>query len=76
MPAATFQVTQEQTKDFASVYRINGIYIPLAPEHIQFATDWSNIVLKNFIEQCQQKAAAVKAPPAPEKSRIIMEGID
>ena len=65
MPQVAFRVQPEETKNFASVYKVHGIYIPFGPEHIQFATDWANIVLNNFIEQCQQMIG-MAMPAAPE----------
>jgi hypothetical protein len=79
------RVTVDQTCDFAEQWRYQapgttggGIWIAMEPHHVQFATDWANIVLVNFIEymaekQRQKKAAAEQPAPAPS---IVLTGAD
>jgi hypothetical protein len=43
----------------------------LPPEAAQFATDFSNVVLRNFVEMMQQQAKAQQ--PVSEK-KLIIEG--
>lgn len=56
------QVPREEAQRFSQVWRSNGIAIPLDDVHINFATDFANICLRNFVVQCQQQiAAAIQA---------------
>lgn len=67
MPAA--KVNKEETQKFSQVWNYNGVYTPVTDVQIQFATDWANIVLRNFIQQCQADVAA--ATKKAEKSILL-----
>jgi len=71
-----FKVDYTQTKGFADVYTVNGLAIPITPPYIQFATDFANIVLANFIAHAQRAAqiAAEKRVTAQDKKPLIIEG--
>jgi hypothetical protein len=66
-----FKVERKEAENFARVWNKNGITILLTPEAIDFATDFSNVVLNNFIQMCQAEAAKA----VEQKPKIIMEGI-
>lgn len=70
-----FKVEKKEAENFASVWTQKTLVI-LSPEAIQFATDFSNVVLNNFIGMCQKNAtqAAIKAAEVQPK-QIITEGI-
>jgi hypothetical protein len=53
------QVPREEAIRFSQVWRSNGIAIPLDVVHINFATDFANICLRNFVLQCQSQVAAL-----------------
>jgi hypothetical protein len=76
---ANFTITLDQTMDFAEHWTSQGMFVPLGPVEIQFATDWANIVLVNFIQQAQTAAKALKARDAVETTGIgkalILEGV-
>ena len=56
------QVTKIDTEGFSKQWTHNGLAIVLNDVHIQFATDFANIVLRNFVLQCAAQAdAAIKA---------------
>lgn len=56
------QITKEETQKFAAAWRNNGLFVSISDLYIQFATDYANVVLRSFVEQCQaQVAAAIKA---------------
>ncbi len=71
-----FKVERVEVEKFAQVWNKGGVHIILSPEAIDFAKDFSNVVLNNFIGMCQAQAtqAAAKAAEA-NKSKIITEGI-
>lgn len=52
------QVTLNDAINYSKVWTHNGIAIALTQSDCQFATDFANIVLKNFVLQC---AAQVEA---------------
>lgn len=71
MRQAIPQVSVQQTEAFSKQWNYNGVAILLNEIHIKFATDWANIVLANFVRECQIKAEqAMKAAQAP---KIITE---
>lgn len=56
------QVTKNDAEGFSKQWTHNGLAIVLNDVHIQFATDFANIVLRNFVLQCAAQAeAAAKA---------------
>lgn len=71
-----FKVERVEAESFSKVWNKNGISIILTPEAIDFAKDFANVVLNNFIHMCQAEAqaAAIKAAEA-QKPKIIMEGL-
>jgi hypothetical protein len=68
---ATFKVQLQDAQNFQTVWTHKGLALPLPPEAAQFATDFANIVLRNFIELMQQQAKAQQ--PVSEK-KLIIEG--
>ncbi len=70
-----FAVDLNEAVKFSKVWNHNGIAIPLSESACQFATDFANVVLNNFIHVCQQKAreAALQALEGKKKP-IIIEG--
>lgn len=67
MPAQ-FKVNKSEAEAFAKVWTYQGVSIPLSESAIQFSTDFANIVLRNFIDVCQQQVQE-------RKKQIIAEGI-
>jgi hypothetical protein len=70
-----FKVELVEAQKFQKIWTQRGLAVLLPPEASQFATDFANVVLNNFIGMCQAQAtqAAVKAAEA-QKPRIIIEG--
>jgi len=68
--SAGFHVPRAEAESFSKVWNKGGITILLSPEAIDFATDFANVVLRNFIQVCQEQAKN-----APKSKQIIMEGI-
>jgi len=62
------QVTSNDVKNFSKVWKYKGLSMILTDMHIQFATDFVNLSLRQFVQQvaAQQMAAAPK---------IIAEGV-
>ncbi len=60
------KVSLKDTLGFSKVWTSNGVAIVMQDVHLQFATDYANLVLNNFIRQCQleaeQQARAAAAP--------------
>lgn len=54
------KITIEQTRAFSKVWDSGGIKIILDETSLRFATDWTNIVLKSFIEDQVKKAMALQ----------------
>lgn len=77
---SVFKVKKEEADKFAEVWNYNGVTMILDNTAKQFATDFANVVLNNFINMCQANAkaeAAQQAAKAAElnKPKIILEGI-
>lgn len=53
---APFSVRVEDAASFAKVWNYKGIVMPLDAVYHQFATDYANVVLKNFVTMIQQQA--------------------
>ena len=71
-----FKVERVEAENFSRVWNKGGIGIILTPEAIDFAKDFANVVLNNFIQMCQAQAVQAAAKAAEEqKSKIIMEGV-
>lgn len=45
---------------FADIWTYRGIEIPIDEVHVQFAADFANIVMNNFISRMQAQALAAK----------------
>jgi hypothetical protein len=58
-------VGKEQVDGFAKVWTHNGLAAVIDDVHKQFAVDFANIVLKNFIFQCMAEQAKKAAQAAP-----------
>lgn len=76
---AVFKVAPSEAQKFSQVWNYKGIAVPLQEPHIQFATDFANVVLNNFIMQCQMKAAQAAAQVAAQEvvsaRQLIVEGV-
>lgn len=64
-----FCVERKEAEAFSKVWNKSGVHILLTPEAVDFATDFSNVVLRNFIQMCQKEAEA-------KKPKIIVEGVN
>lgn len=60
------------TQGFAKVWTYKGIAVPLQEQHVQFANDYANLVLRAYITQATLQALAAQEAAKP---KIIMEGI-
>lgn len=58
-----YSVTRTEAQNFARVWNKGGISIPMQDVHIDFATAFANVVLRNFITMCQQQVQARMAQP-------------
>ena len=73
---AHFKVNQSEAEAFAKVWNFNGVAVTVDPVLLKFATDFANVVLKNFISICQQQAqkTAEDQVKASNKKPLIIEG--
>lgn len=69
-----FNVTKAETAKFAAIWRTKGgIVGTLDDSAISFATDWGNIVIRNFMQMLADMKAQADAKKAEaEKPRIIV----
>lgn len=71
-----YKIERTETAKFSHVWNKNGVQIILTPEAIDFATDWANVVLNNFIAMCQMQAQqAAEQAKESNKPKIIVEGV-
>jgi hypothetical protein len=75
------QVQNSETIKFSKEWTYNGVAVTLDNTTIQFATDFSNVLLKQFaiflgqiLTPIPAQAKREIAPLEPEKSSIIIEG--
>lgn len=57
-------IKRQEASQFATVWTRNGIVLPLNSAAIDFATDFANVVLSNFISMCERQANAAKQAAA------------
>ena len=57
-PQIPLSVTLKDTIGFSKVYTQNGLAVFLNDTSLQFATDFANVVLNNFINLCNERAQA------------------
>jgi len=69
--SVNFKVQRAEAENFSKVWNKGGITILLSPEAVDFATDFANVVLRNFIQMCQEDAKK----QVPQPKQIIMEGV-
>jgi hypothetical protein len=69
----SFKVERVEAEKFSKVWNKGGISIILSPEAIDFAADFSNVVLNNFIGMCQKQAE--EAAKLQKPKQIIIEGV-
>lgn len=60
-PSVPLSVSLKDTIGFSKVYTQNGLAVFLNDASMQFATDFANVVLNNFINLCNERAEAAKA---------------
>lgn len=69
----SFSVPLEDAQNFQKIWTNNGIAVLLPPEASVFARDFANVVLRNFIQMCQEQASQTKI--VEKEKKIIMEGV-
>jgi hypothetical protein len=69
-----FNVTRDETAKFAAVWRTKGgLVSTLDQTSVAFATDWANVVIRNFMAMLAQMKAEADAKKAEEaKPKIII----
>lgn len=67
-----YKIDRREAESFARVWTRNGIVIPLNAASIDFAADFANIVLSNFIAMCEQKAQKARQAAA---RKMVVESI-
>ena len=59
------QVDRKSVEGFAKIWNHNGVALLLNDAHIDFARDFANVTLRNFVQQvAQQQMAAAQATAA------------
>ncbi len=59
------QVDRKSVEGFARVWTYKGVALVLNDAHVQFAMDFANVMLRNFVQQvAQQQMAAAQATQA------------
>ena len=64
------QVDRKSVEGFARVWNHNGVTLILNDAHIDFARDFANVTLRNFVSQVAQQQMAAAQAAAPK----IVEG--
>lgn len=67
-----FKVNYSDAEGFSKVWNHKGIIIPLQEPHIQFATDYANVVLNSFVQQTLQASAAKQKAAEEAKAKPLV----
>ena len=67
-----YKINRQEAEQFSKVWTRNGIVIPLNSASMDFATDFANVVLSNFIRMCEQKALEAKRQAA---KKMVLESL-
>jgi len=67
-----FKVLPEDAKNFAKVWTYKGLQIPMDDIHMQFATDYANVVLNSFVQQTLQASAAKQKAAEEAKAKPLV----
>jgi hypothetical protein len=68
-------VPMADTAAFAKIWTNRGVVIPLQDTHLQFANDYANLVLRNFIVQATMANMQRAKQLESQKPKLIVEGI-
>jgi hypothetical protein len=71
MQVAFPQISKEETQKFAKVWTYNGIVVSLDDTALQFATDFSNVLLRQVFSGMAQ--AAQLAEQKQEEKKVVVE---
>jgi hypothetical protein len=76
---AQFAVNKKEAEGFSKVWKTKGGLVVPIPDHaLDFATDFANVVLANFIDVCKKRAAleraAHEAKIKENKDKLIAAG--
>jgi hypothetical protein len=71
----SFRVERIEAEKFSKVWNKSGIQILLTPESIDFAADFANVVLNNFIKMCEENAKVQQKLEEAAKPKLIVEGV-
>ena len=55
------QVDRKSVEGFARVWTYKGVALVLNDAHVQFAMDFANVMLRNFVQQVAQQQMAAQA---------------
>lgn len=67
----SLKVEFADTVKFADIWTYRGLQIPLDEVHVQFATDYANVVLNNFIRRMQSQAATAKKQAEEDAKPLV-----
>jgi hypothetical protein len=68
-------VSVKDTQGFAKVWTHNGLAMVINDVAIQFATDYANVVINNFIRLCEERSIAAQQKALAEAApKITLEG--
>jgi hypothetical protein len=73
---ATFafpQISKEETQKFAKVWTYNGIVVALDDAAFQFATDFSNVLLRQVFSGMAQAAQLQAEQLKSEEKKVVVE---
>ena len=67
-----FKIERAEAAKFAQIWRSKGGLVGTLNEtSVDFATDFANVVLRNFITMCAERAKQAQKPPEPESKLIV-----
>jgi hypothetical protein len=72
---SVFQVPRVEAEKFARVWNKGGVTVILPDIAIDYARDFANVVLNNFIAMCQANSKAQQETNEAAKQKILMEGV-
>lgn len=66
-----YKVNRAEAVKFAQIWNHRGISVPMQDVHVDFATDFANVVLRNFIDMCKQQAAALAKAIQEQQHQLV-----
>lgn len=73
VPIQIPQVPLADAANFAKVWTYGGLVVPLQDVHVRFASDYANIVLRNFVMQAAMARLMQAQKESMPQPKLVVE---